>query len=218
MNERYRQRLELIRAANAARLERVSAPVSASSAVASPAVTTTPVWTANSFLTLIDADLVRSGEPNRNGALFLDEDLLFGLPSVVNRPVNFAHNTMEVCGVITAAEIVPSPDGNGGVIRIQGTLWDWVQVDDVIETRAWLETDPGSAFVSMECIPNHVQCTGPNGCGEFFDYLDVLMGECCVHILNRTSIRRMVNPVFQGAAIILPPVKPGWSEAHLRSV
>ena len=185
-------------------------------AAPSPTTTTTPTWTADSFVTRISADLVRSGEPNRNGALFLDEDLQYGLASVADRPINFAHATLDVCGVITAAEIVLASDGNGGVIQVRGMLWDWVQTDRVIEARAWLESDPDEAYVSMECIPNHVQCYGPNGCGLFFDYLDVLMGECCVHILDRTSQRRMVNPVFQGMALILPPVKPGWSEAHLR--
>ena len=36
----------------------------------------------------------------------------------------------------------------------------------------------------------------------------------CSHIKERSSIRHIVNPTFRGGAIIIPPVKPGWSSAH----
>jgi hypothetical protein len=36
----------------------------------------------------------------------------------------------------------------------------------------------------------------------------------CQHILERSSIRHIVNPTFRGGALIIPPVKPGWASAH----
>jgi hypothetical protein len=35
----------------------------------------------------------------------------------------------------------------------------------------------------------------------------------CEHLQERTSIRHIVNPIFRGGAIIVPPTTPGWKEA-----
>ena len=35
----------------------------------------------------------------------------------------------------------------------------------------------------------------------------------CEHLLERSSVRHIVNPVFRGGALIVPPVRPGWKNA-----
>ena len=36
----------------------------------------------------------------------------------------------------------------------------------------------------------------------------------CEHLLERSSIRHIVNPTFRGGALIVPPVRPGWKNAN----
>ena len=49
------------------------------------------------------------------------------------------------------------------------------------------------------------------------DYLDAQnkTERACEHVKEHSSARRFVSPIFQGAAIIVPPTKPGWSNADL---
>lgn len=68
---------------------------------------------------------------------------------------------------------------------------------------------------SMECLSRTVQCVGEHGCGAQMPYLDALRRTeaACEHVRERSAVRRFVDPVFLGAAVIVPPVKPGWSQA-----
>jgi hypothetical protein len=49
------------------------------------------------------------------------------------------------------------------------------------------------------------------------DYLDAQnkTEKACEHVKEHSSVRRFVDPIFQGAAIIVPPTKPGWTNADL---
>lgn len=110
---------------------------------------------------------------------------------------------------------VSSGDGQDvasqGSMKIQtlAGLWrhifpkDAAQVDDA--NRA------GLLAMSMECSGSHLRCAGPNGCGKEFVYRAV--DTHCEHLRDRASIRHIVNPVFRGGAIIVPPARPGWSGA-----
>ncbi len=73
-------------------------------------------------------------------------------------------------------------------------------------------------WYSMECVSKHVQCmetADHAGCGETFEYATYMTDreKCCEHLRNGGGARRFVEPVFLGGAVILPPVRPGWSNA-----
>lgn len=77
--------------------------------------------------------------------------------------------------------------------------------------------EDGALYYSMECISREVACLdtpGRPGCGETFGYGDYDAGRCCQHLRERSSVRRFVDPVFLGGAIIVPPVVPGWTGAE----
>ena len=76
----------------------------------------------------------------------------------------------------------------------------------------------GMAYFSMECVSRAVECLdlpGRPGCGEQFGYGDYDAKRACAHLNARTSVRRFVDPVFQGGAVIIPPVRPGWAQASV---
>lgn len=165
--------------------------------------------------------LVGGEKANRNGAMWTTADLEMGKPSVPNTPLNWLHEGRHIIGSVTAAElVVPSPleSASSGIaepyIAATSGVWRWLWPDEarVIEQAA----AQGSLWYSMECIAREIACVGDNGCGESYDYVQVMKyGSACQHILERSSTRRMVDPTFLGAAVIVPPVRPGWADADL---
>jgi hypothetical protein len=61
-------------------------------------------------------------------------------------------------------------------------------------------------------------CSGENSCGQSFDYKGPFHESYCNHINNRTSNRTIENPHFVGAALIVPPNKPGWGSADITDI
>lgn len=152
----------------------------------------------------VSGPLVRAGEPNRNGALFLREDLQFGLGSIAGQPITVNHGEFAV-GWIANAALESQPD-LGDFVNMGARVWSqrfpaiWAQVETAHAA--------GQAFFSMECVPSKVGC---GSCGVE----TATMEGACDHIIRRTASRRQINPTFIGAALVLPPEKPGWADARL---
>lgn len=76
----------------------------------------------------------------------------------------------------------------------------------------------GALYYSMECLSREVQCVdtpGRPGCGEQYSYEAYDAKRCCAHLNERSSVRRFVDPLFLGGAIIVPPIQPGWGNAEV---
>lgn len=99
-------------------------------------------------------------------------------------------------------------------IEAQSVLWSFIYPDETKTVRD--AAAAGSLFYSMECVSRSVECFGPTGCGKVMAYADSVQrnDSACEHVRDRSSIRRLINPVFLGAAVIVPPVRPGWANAH----
>lgn len=161
---------------------------------------------ANALTALVRGPLVRAGQANLNGAYFSKDDLLFGLNSIAGGPLTVNHLNY-ACGWIESAELKSQPD-LGDYVDITGRVWHrrfgevWRQTESAIVA--------GTGALSMECVPSEVACMA-DGCGIQIATMD----KACAHILKRSAPRRMVRPVFYGAALVLPPEKPGWPDARL---
>lgn len=158
-----------------------------------------------SMTRIVSGPLVRAGQPNRNGALFFREDLQFGLSSIVGQPITVNHAEFSV-GWIESASMESQPD-LGDFVNMGARVWAqrfpkiWDQVEQAHAA--------GQAFFSMECVPSRVGCMG---CG-----VEAATAEgACDHIIKRSAARRQISPTFIGAALVLPPEKPGWPDARLR--
>ena len=176
------------------------------------------------FLTRLSGRLVGAGT-NSNGQAWTGDDLAFGLPSVAGGPLNWLHQERTIIGALTGADLVGRQSavlsgdrtipGQDEHIRADAVVWSFLYPR---EARTIAEAaDAGQAYFSMECVSATVQCHGPDGCGALMPYADALArnGAACEHIRARAAARRFVDPVFQGAAVIVPPVQPGWTGAHL---
>jgi hypothetical protein len=165
---------------------------------------------------------VEAEKANGNGAYWSAADLEFGLPTVTHGPLNWLHEERKVVGVLSDARFVgreqAAGSGVGPHISADATMWRWLypQETRVVERAA----DERKLWYSMECVSPEVACVGEHGCGTTMPYLDALRreGAACEHVRSRTATRRFVDPIFQGGAIIVPPVTPGWASADLTVV
>lgn len=166
---------------------------------------------------------VEADNPNRNGAYWTTEDLELGQATVAGGPLNWLHDEFYIVGTLLNAEMVTgeaaSNAGVGNHIESTAAMWKFLFPGEAaVVERAALER---RAYYSMECISREVQCLdtpGRPGCGESFTYADYDAGRACAHLNSRSSIRRFVDPLFLGGAIIVPPVEPGWAKAEVEVV
>lgn len=165
--------------------------------------------------TFLHGRLVGAEQPNRNGAFWSTEDLELGQHSVAGGPLNWLHDEERIIGCLRDGNFTPAKDDMPGHIASTATVWRYLfpQETAVVELAA----KAGELFYSMECVSREVMCLdtpGRPGCGESFSYMDYDSGKSCAHLRERSSVRRFVDPIFLGAAVIVPPVKPGWADAN----
>jgi hypothetical protein len=70
----------------------------------------------------------------------------------------------------------------------------------------------------MECIPEEIQCAGDGGCGFRTEYAGRISPDYCEHLNDTTSDKFLIGPHFTAGAILVPPVRPGWSNADVHSL
>lgn len=176
---------------------------------------------AQDFTLPLSGRLVEAERANRNGAFWSQGDLEFGLPSVAYGPLNWLHEERKIVGTLLNPRMVRSDDreasaaGLGPHIRTDAVMWKWLYPREAAMVSEYAAG--GRAWLSMECISQQVQCVGPGGCGQTVPYMDYQAKNerSCAHLNERAAHRRFVNPIFQGAAVIVPPTQPGWANADL---
>lgn len=166
---------------------------------------------------------VGADTPNRNGALWSAGDLEMAKGTVVNGPLNWLHDARHVIGTLAKADYVdpaqnPQRAGQLGPVEPHITataaIWKWIYPDEAYVVQQ--ASDQEMLWYSMECISKEVSCVGEGGCGNTTTYSAYMAGAACEHVRQRASVRRFVNPVFLGGAVIVPPTRPGWAEADAR--
>lgn len=181
------------------------------------------VAAANKGFTYLKGRFVEADTPNRNGALWTTDDLQMGEASVVGGPLNWLHDDTHIIGTLMDAKLVAGKEaasaGIGNHIQTSAAVWRFLFPNEtaIIEKAA----ADNKLWYSMECVSEKVMCVdSPDhpGCGETFEYAAYNAKEVCGHLKERSSVRRFVNPIFLGGAIIVPPVQPGWAKADVEVV
>jgi hypothetical protein len=178
----------------------------------------------NPHFLFLQGRFVEAERANVNGAFWSTEDLQFGEPSVRNGPLNMLHDLGAIVGCLSDGQLFyPEQAAGRPHIVAQAVVWKslFPKAAAAIERAAEAE----SIWFSMECTADRVRCETSSdgtrqGCGQEFSW-EQARGDArgaCEHVRHRTSQRRMVNPSFMGAAIILPPVKPAWGDADVELV
>lgn len=76
----------------------------------------------------------------------------------------------------------------------------------------------GRLYFSMECIPQQIQCAGDEGCGSTFQYAGRQSDTYCAHLNECASDKHLIHPHFTAGAVLVPPVRPGWSHADVKTL
>lgn len=182
----------------------------------------------NPMIKWIAGDFAEADNPNRNKQFWTAKDLAMAEYTIRHAPLNMVHKFRQPVGFFAATKTVklkqPKLEVAGaqkterqGSMKIQALSGLWSHIFSFEAAQADAADEAGLLFYSMECRGEKLTCgsdeaSGIVGCGQTFDYLDV--ESHCEHLLERASIRHIVNPVFRGGALIIPPVRPGWAKAH----
>lgn len=196
---------------NTARVVRATEDVAEDMAAAS----NFEVEKSNPFVKWIVGDFVEADNPNENTQFWTKDDLSMSEYSIKYAPLNMLHKQQTPVGFFASTrpiELKRDAAAKGGTMKIEALSGMWSHLFPFEAALVDQADDLGSLFYSMECRGTHLRCEGPDGCGGQFDYSAVETH--CAHLKERASIRHIVNPIFRGGALILPPVKPGWSSAH----
>lgn len=177
--------------------------------------------TPNPYFSWMQGRFVGGEEPNRNNAFWSTADLEMGAPTVKHGPLNWLHESKHVIGSIADARLISrdeakDEDLSQPYIAALAGIWRWIYPDEAAVVE--MASDAGKLWYSMECVSRVVNCAGESGCGKEFPYVDVMTkaATVCSHLLNRSSVRHLVDPTFLGGAVIVPPVRPGWAHADAR--
>lgn len=170
----------------------------------------------------IVARFVEADRPNRNKQMFTLEGLQVHRPSIHNAPMNLNHQQRRVVGTWTDTELIyptgedPEEADLNPYIENLGVIWKWYFPNEFAEIqRAQAE---GTLTVSMECVPDRIQCAGENGCQAEFAYEGPISKAYCGHLQARTSDKLLINPHFIGGAVLLPGTEPGWAKADVKQL
>lgn len=181
---------------------------------------------ANPFIQWIAGDFVEAENPNSNTQYWTAGDLELAEYSIKYAPLNMVHKFRQPIGFYAATKVVKlekdaaaklaKPKETAGTLKIQALSGLWTHIFPFEAAQVEAADDAGLLFYSMECRGTHLICgtdeaKGLTGCGQKFDYMQV--DTHCEHLLERSSVRHIVNPTFRGGAIIVPPVRPGWKNA-----
>lgn len=122
----------------------------------------------------------------------------------------------EVCPKCAEAAMEAAGIKLNPYIESLGVMWRhyFPEEYDLIEDAE----SEGRLFYSMECIPREIQCAGDLGCGAKFAYAGRQSDDYCEHLNASSSDKYLINPHFTAGALIVPPVRPGWSHADVQQL
>lgn len=163
---------------------------------------------------------VEADKPNNNGAMWALEDLRMAQPSIQHAPMNMVHQPRNIVGAFVATEMIyPTTEESAAqqnpFIEALGAFWKAYFPDELkVVQRAH---DEGQLFFSMECIAQTVTFTDPDTGVEFasFPFKGPRHESYGEYNDRRDLARRLDKPHFTAGALIIPPVKPGWTGANI---
>ncbi len=173
-------------------------------------------------LAWVHGNFVEADNANNNGHIFPLKDLEeASVHTVVGKPLNMLHHENYIVGAYAGAEMVypeasgaeQADDSNGHpYMEALAGMWKHIYPDEHrMLQKAQAE---GSLFFSMEAVAETL---------TFVDYNNVTvpyMGRShdSYPTKDLTAKRILNKPHFSGGAIIIPPVRPGWSKADIKAL
>lgn len=172
--------------------------------------------TDNESVLWVLAKYVEADRPNGNGQMWTFADLVEAQDTIRYSPMNVLHRGEAVGVWVNQRMIYPLDDSSNFIdhpfIEVLGALWGMRNPE--VAALVGSAYNEGSLFVSMECIPESVTFKADDR-EETYTWLGP-RHESYGEIARIPGVISQLNkPNFVGGALILPPVKPGWSGARV---
>jgi hypothetical protein len=195
----------------------------------------------------IVGNYVEADAPNSNGHIFPLAELEAAQHTLAGKPLNMLHREQHIVGAFAGAQLVDAQgkewsqpattaasmelitNATGNTTSANTTNIKIAMANPYVEAVAglWHSRFPteyfeierahkeGTLFFSMEAIPEAVSCPS---CQVEAAFAGFESDDYCDHMQGPTGPKRLHRPVFAGGAIIIPPVRPGWDRADIRTI
>lgn len=166
---------------------------------------------------------VEADKANNNKQYFTLAGLQVARPTITNAPLNVNHSWRNIVGSFLATEMIyPTGEEAGELpsnpfIESLGVVWRYYFPEEYATIQQAHAS--GGLFFSMEAIPESISTIGGPDDAAVYPYEGRVSPNYPEEVNNR-SVAAIVlnNPHFVGGALIIPPVKPGWSNADITQV
>jgi hypothetical protein len=181
---------------------------------------------------------VEADAPNSNGHIFPLAELQAAQHTLAGKPLNMLHREQHIVGAFAGAQLVDAQGKEWGHSTEVATSMELLTSAENVKTvmpnpyveavaGLWHSRFPdeyfeiekahkeGSLYLSMEAIPEAVSCPSCQVEAVFAGFESDLY---CDHMQGPTGPKILHRPIFAGGAIIIPPVRPGWNRADIRTI
>lgn len=161
---------------------------------------------------------VEADKANNNKQYFRMGDLLMSQPTISYAPLNINHDARNIIGSFIASEMQYPIEADGNPhVEALAAMWKFYfpEAYDLAQ-RAFAQ---GSLFYSMEAVPRTISTIGGSDDEKSYAYEGRVSPNYPTEI-NERSCEAIVlnNPHFVGGALIVPPARPGWSNADIKQI
>jgi hypothetical protein len=175
----------------------------------------------------IVGNYVEADEPNGNGHVFPLAELQQAKATLVGKPLNMLHREHYIVGAFAGAELLhangmtyddseqdcAAAEAEHPYIEALAGMWHDRFPEEFFQIRR--AHHEGSLFFSMEARPEKVSCPT---CSHLAVFAGFESDTYCAHMQGAVGPKILHNPVFNGGAIIIPPLKPGWNRADVTAI
>jgi hypothetical protein len=171
----------------------------------------------NKYIKWVIGKYVEADNANGNGQYWTLKDLQKKHSTVDHTPMNMGHRPHDIVGTVVASEMIyPDRSDMNPYVETVAAFWKWYRPEELKALEEAYKT--GNSWQSMEAVSDTVTCVGPEGCGKTFDYAGPNSDTYCACLQDRRGHKQLDNPHFLGSGLIIPPDRPGWSNADINSI
>lgn len=160
---------------------------------------------------------VEAERANSNNQFFTLDGLQFGNPTIANAPMNVNHSARNIVGAFVASELIyPESADEHPFIESLGVFWRYYFPEEYQQVKA--AQDKGHLFYSMECVPRAVSTVGGTDDSVEYAYEGRTSPNYPTELNDRSVPMNLIDPIYVGGALIIPPVNPGWKNADTQVI
>jgi hypothetical protein len=160
---------------------------------------------------------VEADKANNNKQYFKMGDLLMNQPTISYAPLNINHQSSPVGAFVASEMQYPAGVEENAHIEALAVMWKHYYPD--VFSKVQQAFAEAALFYSMETVPRSLSTIGGSDDAAEYAYEGRTSPNYPTEINERSCEAIILNgPHFVGGALIIPPVRPGWSQADVKQL